>query len=160
VKYTKERKQFGKAIAEFQGVQFQIARAATEVEAARLLVYNAARLRDLGHPFLTEAAMCKILRIGGRRARRVTRRQFVRRQWIREGISGREALPRRKDRADLRGHLEPAATNDCKTIVGLRVPGFQQRLGNHHPLHLRRPPDKSQRPARRGTAARIVDPRR
>jgi alkylation response protein AidB-like acyl-CoA dehydrogenase len=60
VKYTKERQQFGKAIADFQGVQFQLARAATEVEAARLLVYNAARLRDLGQPFLTEAAMCKI----------------------------------------------------------------------------------------------------
>lgn len=60
VKYTKERKQFGKAVAEFQGVQFQLARAATEIEAARLLVYNAARLRDLGQPFLTEAAMCKI----------------------------------------------------------------------------------------------------
>jgi len=60
IKYTKERKQFGKAIAEFQGVQFQIARAATEVEAARLLVYNAARLRDAGLPFLKEAAMCKI----------------------------------------------------------------------------------------------------
>jgi alkylation response protein AidB-like acyl-CoA dehydrogenase len=60
VKYTKERKQFGKAIADFQGVQFQLARAATDVEAARLLVYNAARLRDLGKPFLTEAAMCKI----------------------------------------------------------------------------------------------------
>jgi alkylation response protein AidB-like acyl-CoA dehydrogenase len=61
VKYTKERKQFGKAIAEFQGVQFQIARAAVEVEAARLSVYNAARLRDAGKPFLTEAAICKIL---------------------------------------------------------------------------------------------------
>jgi alkylation response protein AidB-like acyl-CoA dehydrogenase len=60
VKYTKERKQFGKAIADFQGVQFQIARAATEVEAARLLVYNSARLRDLGQPFLTEAAMAKV----------------------------------------------------------------------------------------------------
>jgi alkylation response protein AidB-like acyl-CoA dehydrogenase len=60
VAYTKERKQFGKAIAEFQGVQFQLARAATDIEAARLLVYNAARLRDLGQPFLTEAAMCKI----------------------------------------------------------------------------------------------------
>jgi alkylation response protein AidB-like acyl-CoA dehydrogenase len=58
--YVKERKQFGKQIADFQGVQFQIARAATEVEAARLLVYNAARLRDAGRPFLTEAAMCKI----------------------------------------------------------------------------------------------------
>ncbi|HEX7780390.1 MAG TPA: acyl-CoA dehydrogenase [Vicinamibacterales bacterium] len=60
IRYTKERKQFGKAIADFQGVQFQLARAATEVEATRLLVYNAARLRDLGQPFLTEAAMCKI----------------------------------------------------------------------------------------------------
>ncbi len=60
VKYTKERKQFGKAIAEFQGVQFEIARAATELEAARLLVYNAARLRDAGEPFLKEAAMCKV----------------------------------------------------------------------------------------------------
>jgi len=60
VRYTKERKQFGKAVADFQGVQFQLARAATDVEAARLLVYNAARLRDLGQPFLTEAAMCKI----------------------------------------------------------------------------------------------------
>jgi short-chain 2-methylacyl-CoA dehydrogenase len=61
VNYTKERKQFGKAIAEFQGVQFQLARAAVEVEAAKLSVYNAARLRDAGRPFLTEAAICKIL---------------------------------------------------------------------------------------------------
>jgi len=60
VKYTKERRQFGKAIAEFQGVQFQLARAAVELEAARLTVYNAARLRDAGRPFLTEAAICKI----------------------------------------------------------------------------------------------------
>ncbi len=60
VRYTKERKQFGKAIADFQGVQFQLARAAIDVETARLLVYNAARLRDAGRPFLTEAAMCKL----------------------------------------------------------------------------------------------------
>jgi len=60
VKYTAERKQFGRPIAEFQAVQHQIARAATELEAARLLVYNAARLRDAHEPFLTEAAMCKI----------------------------------------------------------------------------------------------------
>lgn len=60
VAYTKERKQFGKAIAEFQGVQFQLARAATDIEASRLLVYNAARLRDAGKPFLAEAAMCKL----------------------------------------------------------------------------------------------------
>jgi alkylation response protein AidB-like acyl-CoA dehydrogenase len=61
IKYTKERKQFGKPIAEFQAVQHQIARAAVEVEAATLSVYNAARLRDIGKPFLTEAAICKIL---------------------------------------------------------------------------------------------------
>ena len=60
IKYTKERKQFDRPIADFQAVQHQLARAATELEAARLLVYNAARLRDAGQPFLTEAAMCKI----------------------------------------------------------------------------------------------------
>ena len=60
VRYTKERRQFGRAVADFQGVQFQLARAATDVAAARLLVYNAARLRDAGRPFLTEAAMCKL----------------------------------------------------------------------------------------------------
>jgi alkylation response protein AidB-like acyl-CoA dehydrogenase len=60
IRYTKDRKQFGKPIAEFQAVQHQIARAATELEAARLMVYNAGRLRDAGQPFLTEAAMCKI----------------------------------------------------------------------------------------------------
>jgi alkylation response protein AidB-like acyl-CoA dehydrogenase len=60
IKYTKERKQFGKPIAEFQAVQHQLARAAVDVEAARLTVYNAARLRDAGRPFLTEAAICKI----------------------------------------------------------------------------------------------------
>jgi short-chain 2-methylacyl-CoA dehydrogenase len=60
VRYTKERKQFGKPIADFQAVQFQLAEAAIDVEAARLLVYNAARLRDAGRPFLREAAMCKV----------------------------------------------------------------------------------------------------
>ena len=59
VRYAKERKQFGKSIAEFQAVQFQLAEAATEMEAARLMTYNAARLRDAGKPFLKEAAMTK-----------------------------------------------------------------------------------------------------
>jgi alkylation response protein AidB-like acyl-CoA dehydrogenase len=60
IQYTRERKQFGKSIADFQAVQHQLARAATDVHAARLLVYEAARLRDAGAPFLTEAAMCKL----------------------------------------------------------------------------------------------------
>jgi alkylation response protein AidB-like acyl-CoA dehydrogenase len=61
ITYTKERKQFGRPIAEFQAVQHQLARAAVDVEAATLSVYNAARLREAGRPFLTEAAICKIL---------------------------------------------------------------------------------------------------
>jgi alkylation response protein AidB-like acyl-CoA dehydrogenase len=59
-KYAQERKQFGKAIAEFQGIQFQIAQMATEIEAVRLLVYNAARMKDAGVDFVKEAAMAKL----------------------------------------------------------------------------------------------------
>ena len=58
--YVKERRQFGKPIAEFQGVQFQLAQAATDLEAARLMVYNAARLRDAGQEYTREAAMAKL----------------------------------------------------------------------------------------------------
>ncbi|WP_018127330.1 acyl-CoA dehydrogenase [Balneola vulgaris] len=57
--YVQERKQFGKAIGEFQGVQFQLARMATDIETARLLVYNAARIKETGQNFLKEAAMAK-----------------------------------------------------------------------------------------------------
>ena len=60
VAYVQEREQFGRAIGSFQGVQVQIAEMATEIEAARLLVYNAARLKDAGEPFLTQAAMAKL----------------------------------------------------------------------------------------------------
>jgi butyryl-CoA dehydrogenase len=60
ISYVKERRQFGQPVAEFQGVQFQIAQAATDLEAARLMVYNAARLKDAGQPFLREAAMAKL----------------------------------------------------------------------------------------------------
>jgi alkylation response protein AidB-like acyl-CoA dehydrogenase len=60
LRYSQERQQFGKPIADFQAVQFQLARAATDLEAAKLLVYNAARLRDAGESFLREAAMCKL----------------------------------------------------------------------------------------------------
>ena len=59
-RYAQERKQFGKPIAEFQGIQFQIAQMATEIEAARLMVYNAARMKDAGLDFVKEAAMAKL----------------------------------------------------------------------------------------------------
>ena len=61
IRHTRERKQFGKPIAEFQAVQHQLARAAADVHGARLLVYEAARRRDAQLPFLTEAAMCKLV---------------------------------------------------------------------------------------------------
>ncbi|MGA7686540.1 MAG: acyl-CoA dehydrogenase [Terriglobales bacterium] len=59
-KYAQERKQFGKPISEFQGIQFQIAQMATEIEASRLMVYNAARMKDAGVDFVKEAAMTKL----------------------------------------------------------------------------------------------------
>jgi len=60
VRYVQEREQFGRPIGSFQGVQFQLAEMATEIEAARLMVYNAARLKDAGQPFVTPAAMAKL----------------------------------------------------------------------------------------------------
>jgi alkylation response protein AidB-like acyl-CoA dehydrogenase len=60
LEYVKQRQQFGKPIAEFQGVQFQLAQMRTDLEAARLMVYNAARLKDYGKPFTLEAAMAKL----------------------------------------------------------------------------------------------------
>jgi alkylation response protein AidB-like acyl-CoA dehydrogenase len=60
VRYVQEREQFGRRIADFQGVQFQLAEMRTELEAARLMVYNAARLKDAGQPFVAEAAMAKL----------------------------------------------------------------------------------------------------
>ncbi len=60
LRYVQEREQFGKAIGRFQGVQFQLAEMATDIEAARLLVYNAARLKDAGEDFLVPAAMAKL----------------------------------------------------------------------------------------------------
>ena len=59
LRYARERKQFGKRIGDFQGVQFELAEMATRIEAGRLMVYNAARLRDAGQPFVTQAAMAK-----------------------------------------------------------------------------------------------------
>ena len=58
--YMSERRQFGKPVGSFQGMQFQYAQLATEIETTRLLVYNAARLKDAGEPFLKEAAMAKL----------------------------------------------------------------------------------------------------
>ncbi|MGQ0702819.1 MAG: acyl-CoA dehydrogenase [Gemmatimonadales bacterium] len=60
LQYVKERRQFGQPVIEFQGVQFQLAQMRTDLEAARLMVYNAARLKDTGRPFTVESAMAKL----------------------------------------------------------------------------------------------------
>lgn len=70
VRHTRERRQFGRPLADFQAVQFQLARMAVDVDTARLLVYHAARLRDTGAPLQTEAAMCKL--VASETAERVT----------------------------------------------------------------------------------------
>ena len=91
-------------------MQHQLARAATEHRGgAAARSTTAARLRDAGLPFLTEAAMCKIF--SSEVAERVASLavNLLRRQRLRQGLPGREALSRREDRADLRRHLEPAA---------------------------------------------------
>ncbi len=95
IAYAKQRRQFGKTIAEFQGVQFDLAHMATEVEAARLLVYNAARLRGCRLPFVTEAAMAKYFasQVAENTASRSGR--DLRRRRVHERLSGREAVPGR-----------------------------------------------------------------
>jgi alkylation response protein AidB-like acyl-CoA dehydrogenase len=70
LKYAQERQQFGKPIAEFQAVQFLLSELATQIEASRLLTYNAARLRDTGASFIKEAAMAKLF--ASRTAEQVT----------------------------------------------------------------------------------------
>ncbi len=114
IAYTKERKQFGKAIAEFQAVRHQLARAATELEAARLLVYNAARLRDARQPFLAEAAMCKIF--SSEVAERVTSlavNLFGGNGFVKE-YPVEKLFRDAKIGQILRGHVEPAARHDRK----------------------------------------------
>ena len=126
-RYTKERKQFGKAIADFQGVQFQLARAATEVEAARLLVYNAARLRDAGEPFLKEAAMCKLFASEvAERVASLAVNLFGGYGFVKD-YPVEKLYPRREDRADLRRHVEPAAADhrQADSLMGRIGPTFR-----------------------------------
>ena len=109
--YIKERKQFGKPLADFQGVQFQIAQAATELEAARLMVYNAARLKDAGHDIVREGAMAKLF--ASQVCERVTSvcLELFGGYGYTTDYPGREVLSRRQDRHDLRRHVQHAAAD-------------------------------------------------
>ena len=106
LRYAKERRQFGQAIAGFQGVQFELARMATEIEAARLLVYNAARLRDARLPFVKEAAMAKYY------ASEVAERTASRAIDIHGGVGITKDYPVEKLYRDARiGHIYEGTTN-------------------------------------------------
>ena len=120
-RWAKQRRQFGKPLAEFQAMQFQLAEMATEIEAARLMVYNAARLKDAGAEFLKEAAMAKYF--ASQVAERVASLavEVLWRVGVCEGLSGGEAVSRREDREDLRGHVVHAAGDDRQADAGLSV---------------------------------------
>ena len=118
MKYAQERKQFNQSIANFQGIQFQIAQMATEIEAVRMMVYNAARMKDAGMNFVKEAAMTKLF--ASQVAERVTSlsRRDIRRLRLHQGLSRRKVFPRCEDRQDLRRHFEHAAFHDRQTGDG------------------------------------------
>ena len=128
VGYMKERRQFGKAVAEFQGVQFQLARAATDVEAARLMVYNAARLRDAGRVFPQRSRDGKLFASEVAERVDLAGRELYGGYGFVEGLPGRKVLPRRQDRPDLRGDVEHAAADDREATAhvgfGLRASGL------------------------------------
>ena len=120
-KYAQERKQFGKPIADFQGIQFQIAQMATEIEAARLLVYNAARMKDAGMNFVKEAAMAKLFCSQVAERVDLACHRDLRRLRLHQGLSGRKILARFQDRQDLRRHVEHAVGDHRQAGDGRQI---------------------------------------
>jgi alkylation response protein AidB-like acyl-CoA dehydrogenase len=116
--YAKQRKQFGKSIAEFQGVQFELAEMAVDVEATRLMVYNAARLHDAGRPFLTEAAMCKYF------ASQVAERVASRAVEVLGGVGFTKDYPVEKLYRDAKiGRIYEGTSNIQKTTIAKQLLG-------------------------------------
>ena len=121
LRYAKERQQFGKPIGEFQGVQFELAEMAVKVEAARLLVYNAARLRDAGQPFVTEAAMAKYYASRDCGGSGFQGHRSAGRRRLHEGLSGGKAISGCENRANLRGHQQHAAHDHRQGLARSRA---------------------------------------
>ena len=135
--YSKEREQFGKRISEFQAVQHQLAHCATQLEAARLLVYNASRLCDAGQPFIKEAAMAKLYSSDAAEFITSAADRAVRRLRLHHRIPRGETLPRREDRKDLRGHVVHAAQHD-RQIAAQRIAPHERSFPQSLPARARR----------------------
>ena len=110
--YALERRQFGHRISDFQAIQWKLADMATELDAARLLVYRAAWLKQEGRPHTEEGAKAKLYRL--RDGPAADGRGDPGARWLRlhQGVSGRALLPRREDHGDLRGHERDPAARD------------------------------------------------
>ena len=115
--YSKERKQFGKAIGEFQAIQWKLADMATEIDAARLLTMRAASMKDAGMKTTLESSMAKLLRQRSRREVRQRRRADPRRLRLHQRLSGREVLPRREAVHDRRRHQRNSAAGDRAAVA-------------------------------------------
>ena len=132
VAYTKDRKQFGKSISEFQGVQFELADMAMKVEAARLMVYTAAARAERGEPnlgFISAAAKC----FASDTAMDVTGggRATVRRRRLHHRLPGRANDARRQDHPDLRGHQSDSAGGHVAGAAALIAPARISDRVNH-----------------------------
>ena len=115
--YTKERKAFGKPIAEFQGVQFQLAQCATELEAARLLVYNAARPARRARAVSGRSGDGQTLFFASCRTGNLASDRALRWLWLHQGLPGREVLARCQDWRDLRRDVQLATANDREVLA-------------------------------------------
>ncbi|HEY4360811.1 MAG TPA: acyl-CoA dehydrogenase [Bryobacteraceae bacterium] len=126
--YAQQRKQFGKAISEFQGVQFELAEMAVEVEATRLLVYNAARLHDAGRPFLTEAAMCKYF------ASQVAERTASRAVEVLGGVGFTKDYPVEKLYRDAKiGRIYEGTSNMQKLTIAKQILSNARQISGNRP---------------------------
>ena len=107
--YSNQRKQFGKRIAEFQGVQFDLAEMAVDVEASRLMTYNAARLPGRRPALCDRGCHGQVFRIAGGRTGGLAGRRGLRRRGVHQGLPGREVVPRCENWPHLRRHQQHAA---------------------------------------------------
>ena len=113
LKYSKQRKQFGKAISEFQAIGWKLADMATEIDAARLLTMRAASMKDAGMKTTLESSMAKLYASEVAVQSCERRRADPRRLWLHQGLSGGEVLSRREAVHHRRRHQRDPAAGDC-----------------------------------------------